>query len=213
MGVLFAEWLPDGTNIADTLDLDRAISVTGEHGDQIFGSMLFKLHFQKRADERKFVFAAAAAADDGGAAKAGKRPAQRPAQRPAPPTLSSEWRAAVRAHLRRMAYLRPDTQAALLELLQKQAAVCPFPIHSLFDWLWWINFSMKWQYVTTRTVNRLGAVTPDQFGRLQHFFRTTGFQVWAMHARFHREAKMPLKRPNDANKAPKWVWTLYKMTL
>ena len=44
------------------------------------------------------------------------------------------------------------TVAELEAYLAPQLALSPVPIVSLFDFLWWINYSMKWQHVALRLV-------------------------------------------------------------
>jgi hypothetical protein len=56
----------------------------------------------------------------------------------------------------------------------------PVPIGSLFDALWWLNFTLKWQDVHVRMVATRGADAPRLFSSLRHFFRTDPFQQWAM---------------------------------
>ena len=67
--------------------------------------------------------------------------------------------------------------------------------------------------MTVRTVNRLPDVTAAQFDNLQHFFRTDGFQRWALDVRNHREAKMPKLQPKKAGKPSLFVWRWYKVVL
>ena len=87
----------------------------------------------------------------------------------------------------------------MLQFLQPQLDCSPVPLHSLFDMLWWLNFSLKWQNVQLRLAARM----PHQYTGLRqvlrHFFDTPAFQNWSVH--HHDEKierdwpsyKMPLK--------------------
>lgn len=121
--------------------MDDALIVTGEHGDQLFGSML----------------AADLSTDD----------------------LFSPWPSVIEKMMTdklgktgaqsALAYVAPQTQA------------CPIPVETAFDWLWWANFSMKWQAVAERM---LAPLSPEhrEAARpvLRHFFRTDDFQRWSL---------------------------------
>lgn len=119
-----------------------ALIVTGEHGDQIFGSMLAgDLEFQH---------------------------------------LNVHWRDVLPAHIGTKIGEKPAR--VMLEYLKPQLAACPIPLTTTYDFLWWANFSMKWQTVSQRvlatrdTPEDRNAVAP----MLRHFFRTDDFQRWSL---------------------------------
>lgn len=140
--------------------------VTGEHGDQLFGSA-------KALDVSW-------------------------------PRLTSPWRDGFERELRdRLASAhRVD---AVLDWLGPQIERAPVPIETLLDLLWWLNFSLKWQSVSLRVPAQLdhdperGRTALGQLALSEHFFRTDGFQRWALE---HRSACV---RPGD--------WTSYKWPL
>ncbi|MEM7774157.1 MAG: hypothetical protein AAF732_01005 [Pseudomonadota bacterium] len=73
---------------------------------------------------------------------------------------------------------RADTVVAYLS---PQIARAPVPIPTLFECLWWLNFSLKWQPVSLRMI----ASHPiKSFQELQpnvaHFFQTEDYQRWAL---------------------------------
>ncbi|MEL6980104.1 MAG: hypothetical protein AAGM38_15665, partial [Pseudomonadota bacterium] len=110
-----------------------ALLVTGEHGDQLFGS----------AKAMDLPFAA----------------------------LGAPWESAFPDVLRR-AFGSPERAEAALRYLEPQFAAAPIPLTTLFDLLWWMNFSLKWQAVSQRIAanaprNRYQEID----ARMRHFFR------------------------------------------
>jgi len=79
----------------------------------------------------------------------------------------------------------------------------PFPIISVFDFLWWTNFSLKWQHVELRVLNGRDTVEKEVYQtRIAHFYNSESFQLWAMQPSNHA-----LKMPQLG------VWTSYKLPL
>ncbi len=80
------------------------------------------------------------------------------------------------------------TGKRFVELFEPQTAHAPFPIVTTFDFLWWLNFSCKWQNVLLR----MGGLTmnPLEFATsVQHFFRHEDFQRWSMDYDNHKQHK------------------------
>lgn len=129
------------TTIYEEID-PSDLNVTGEHGDQLFGSDKLKYHvmtaeaWRPWEDNLEYVIAN----------KLGhKAPAE-----------------------------------AIVEYLRPQIAQSPVPINTLYDYLWWMNFSLKWQHVSLRLREGL---TPGAFSledNLCHFFQSTNFQRWSL---------------------------------
>ena len=119
-----------------------ALNVTGEHGDQLFGSQLLAPYVRRGV-------------------------AHEPYRDLLPLVMLERLRNPVDAW-RVGRYLQPVLDAA------------PAPIVSLFDALWWLNFSLKWQDVTLRMVGLSGGLASARFGALRHFFRTDVFQRWSI---------------------------------
>jgi hypothetical protein len=65
-------------------------------------------------------------------------------------------------------YLAPVVEAA------------PVPIRTVFDYMWWLNYALKWQSVTLRLVASRGEDAPAVYRSLRHFFRDERFQQWAL---------------------------------
>ena len=98
-----------------------------------------------------------------------------------------------------------------MTLLGKQAKCCPFPIVTTFDWLWWVNFSMKWKYVGLRMLNRQEVLGRDRAERLHHFFGSHAFQGWALSPEAHA-VKFPLFHSRRDGEG-RYAWPVYKSLL
>lgn len=126
--------------VGEALD-DDALIVTGEHGDQIFGSML--------AAHLDFA------------------------------DLSRPWTSVMPGHIEKR--IGEAGARSMLAYLEPQIAACPIPLRSTYDFLWWTNFSMKWQTVSLRV---LATVDRERRQRaqpmLRHFFRSDDFQRWSL---------------------------------
>jgi hypothetical protein len=55
---------------------------------------------------------------------------------------------------------------------------CPFPITTVNDWFWWLNFTMKWQAVIYRIYSHTDLSKTKN--KLIHFFNTEQFQLWSL---------------------------------
>ena len=127
--------------VSDALHKNYILS-SGEHGDQLFGSI-----------------------------KALTIPFQ---------LLNKDWQTTFPEVLNAQ-FASPGRTDAVLAYLEPQFQRCPIPLNTLFDLLWWMNFSLKWQAVHLRMLSPL---TPENFRllrpNLHHFFRTTAFQQWTL---------------------------------
>lgn len=152
-------------DVTDTLSSD-ALIVTGEHGDQLFGSLK---------------------------------------------ALTLDWNQ-LNQNWNRSFPLVLNTQLAsshrvdtLVQYLEPQIARSPVPIETLWDLLWWLNFSLKWQHVITRipfssaTTDTSESTLKKQLSLTEHFFRTPQFEIWAI-----KNRQFSIK-PGD--------WTTYKYPL
>jgi hypothetical protein len=121
---------------------DNAITVTGEHGDQLFGSDKLE----------RFVRAGTA---------------QMPYRHVMPFYMAEVLRSEKKA-------------AALMEYLAPQIASAPVPIETTFDFMWWCNFSLKWQQVNLRIPVFRGGEVGGLRQQVRHFFADARFQAWAL---------------------------------
>jgi hypothetical protein len=118
------------------------ITVTGEHGDQLFGS-----------DHLVSLVKAGAA------------------QLP--------WRHVVPSYM--ATKLRSEQEIArVVRYLEPQIACAPVPIETAFDYLWWCNFSLKWQQVGLRVPAFRGGNIEGLVRRTRHFFGDRRFQSWSL---------------------------------
>ena len=121
---------------------EDAITVTGEHGDQLFGSD----HLVSLVK--------------GGIA-------QLPWEHVVPSYIAGKLGSEEKVD-RVMRYLEP------------QIAAAPVPIKTAFDYIWWCNFSLKWQQVALRVpAFRRGAVG-ELVRRNKPFFGDARFQAWSL---------------------------------
>ena len=71
---------------------------------------------------------------------------------------------------------------AVLRFLEPQVKQSPIEITSLYDYIWWLNYSMKWQFVSFRILSRMiQEEIPYQLeDNMVHFFQNKKFQQWAL---------------------------------
>lgn len=59
-------------------------------------------------------------------------------------------------------------------------AACPFPLKTSFDWIWWFNFTNKWQHVKYRLLAHKPWKDPKRnFPKIRHFYDTPAWQRWS----------------------------------
>jgi hypothetical protein len=63
-----------------------------------------------------------------------------------------------------------------LNRVEEQVKKCPIELVTTFDFLWWFNFSMKYQNVQFR----LYPSVQLPFGTITHYFDTDAFQLWSL---------------------------------
>lgn len=127
--------------IYDHID-HKEVSITGEHGDQIFGS-----------DKLKYA------------------------------VMSGE---AHRPHSEILEYVisrKLGTEKFtrdIIDFIAPQLAKSPVKINTLYDYLWWLNFSLKWQNVSLRIIHGLDQPYAILNHSLFHFFQSHAFQSWSI---------------------------------
>ncbi len=58
---------------------------------------------------------------------------------------------------------------------------CPFEIKTCFEFVWWFNFTNKWQLVKHRVLEQKRFVNPkESHKKIIHFFDTPEFQKWSI---------------------------------
>lgn len=66
----------------------------------------------------------------------------------------------------------------MLNFLAPQIDKSPVPIHTLYDYLWWMNFSQKWQHVSLRLISKSENLVLGK--NIIHFFSSSEFQSWSI---------------------------------
>jgi hypothetical protein len=90
-----------------------------------------------------------------------------------------------------------------VDLFERIRDAAPVPIDTNFDFLWWVNFAIKWQacyaYIAMLTpLKNTHRVTQDYLDtRFVSFFNTEEFQLWSMNN--------PDKRIKDTWASYKWI--------
>lgn len=178
------------------------IMVTGEIGDQLFGSSkLFAAFAEKQPD----------LPDIWGVSKSDMvSPQDRARELFGEKGLQAPWPETILPALQLLKLLPVGEEGAWKRWIEPQLQQAPFKIDSTFDFLWWINFSCKWQNVSLRCIHdggtplltHGGVAVSDIKGCIVHFFEHRNFECWSSVPEFH-----PLKFP-DLN-----TWSTYKEPL
>ncbi len=127
--------------IYDFLD-EKKIIVTGEHGDQIFGS----------DKAQHFVLT---------------NQAFRPFEELLPIVIARKL-GSTKSVDKLISYLMPQIEKS------------PVKIETLFDFLWWMNFSLKWQHVSLRMFYEEASEKFSLDKNFLHFFSAKDFQNWSV---------------------------------
>jgi hypothetical protein len=120
----------------------KKIIVTGEHGDQIFGSDKAKFHVITKQ-------------------------AFRPYKEILPFVIA-----------RKLGSNKDVEQ--IIEYLAPQVKKSPVKIETLYDYLWWMNFSLKWQHVSLRLIYSASDLDLKLNENMIHFFSAKNFQNWSI---------------------------------
>ncbi len=118
--------------------------VTGEHGDQLFGSDVIRMIYHKFGNEG----------------------IHQPWQNIMPSIYTQTF--------------GPDIVPDFIARYEATLSHCPFPLKSSFDWIWWFNFTNKWQHVKYRLLAHDGWENPAKnFKKIKHFYDTPEWQRWS----------------------------------
>lgn len=103
----------------------------------------------------------------------------------------------------------------LIAFFQPTIDKCPFPVTTVQDWFWWINFTCKWQHVSMRILTSVDFTKQQWDTSIQHFYNTKNHQLWAMNEKNHRELKCSKTRYKEVmlqyiEKSPYESWLLDK---
>jgi hypothetical protein len=156
----FKNYILKKCNIESTFDFthflgnNKYIVVTGETGDQLFGSMTTKNFFIKYGKE--FVFGEA--------------------------TYEKIEKIFLDTHLTNEKLNKEETSKVILPLF-KVVKNAPLEITSVYHFFWWLNFTLKWQSVYTRTLaytNPKYEKTLKMEDNYFAFFSDEEMQLWVM---------------------------------
>lgn len=163
------------SEVADRVGCESLL-VTGELGDQLFGSDKCRLAFPPdplppdlTADEERFLHRSS------------------PDHRFS--SLRDPWDEALFPVLEESGLMAGGRQA-WRSFFETQLSKAPFPIHTLFDLLWWLNFSCKWQNVAVRCLHDGGCYPtkmelthdsphPSLTSSIVHFFLDRDLECWS----------------------------------
>lgn len=124
---------------------DKGYVVTGEHGDQLFGSDIIRTIYKMYGDEG----------------------------------IHKPWQDIMPDVYRRV--FPPEIVDGFIERYEQTLGVCPFPIRTSFDWIWWFNFTNKWQHVKYRLLSMKTWRDPkESFKKVRHFYDTPVWQRWSI---------------------------------
>jgi len=128
--------------------LDEGYMITGEFGDQLFGSDIVIPLVGKYGDEGIHL--------------------------PWQNNINNFYKDLFGSTFSKNVDLFVDKYAQTLEY-------SPFKISSCFDFLWWFNFTNKWQLVKYRMLEQKRFQDPrTSFSKIIHFFDTPEFQRWSL---------------------------------
>lgn len=95
--------------------------------------------------------------------------------------------------------LRLSAREKITEELFTLASLSPLPIKMMSDFMWWLNFSCKWQSVALRTLSFTslfangGSIHKDQLKSFETFFNTEDFQQLSMNPSMPKWSDEPSK--------------------
>ncbi len=149
-----------------SLFLGEHIIVQGECGDQIFGSDVLETHVEELKDDWKNVF---------------------------------KWDRVFNSIFLREETLtwlnRDEHRQIALETLEDHVMKAPIHVKNIFDLYWWINFSVKWHWVSNRM--NFNFVNTPLYKSTYSFFDTEDFQKWSVenHDTKHQGTWKTYKQP------------------
>lgn len=78
-------------------------------------------------------------------------------------------------------YFRMFGQNQMIEKYEQTTLASEYPIKTVQDWLWWFNFTNKWNSVKYRMLKVTGwQNAATTFMNVHHFYDSVDFQLWAM---------------------------------
>lgn len=155
----YDQFIHNGVNKAEIGDaeqfrLEGATIVTGELGDQLYGSMIMEDLLGQYAEDSTIN------------------------------VLKADYKKVIPdLILSRLRTNDRNIAIQLLDYLEPLLQRSPYPVKSAFDFLWWLNFTLKWQHVDQRFsvgFRKDGSEVRKRYKAYTHFFKTVDFQKWSM---------------------------------
>lgn len=179
-----------------------ALCVTGELGDQLFGS-----------DRCRVAFREAYTVDLNEADQALMTTLEQKYEvlEEQQANLEDPWESYLLPRLEELGFISSFAERkSWVAWIRPQLEKAPFPIVTLYDMFWWLNFSCKWQSVSLRCLHDGGGYRPKKtnkknhsvLGHIRHFFDDPDLECWACVERFHKEAKFPNLQKWSSYKQP-----------
>lgn len=90
---------------------------------------------------------------------------------------------------------RPTAQVKIINWFEELGTKCPMPLVTMADFLWWLNFTVKWQSVALRTVSFTNVlqspVALSDLKAFETFFNTVEFQQLSMSTKLRKWGTPP----------------------
>lgn len=116
--------------------------------------------------------------------------------------LEKDWRQVIPAWMKERGLLG-NTAASVqdwLAWMEPFVQASPIPIITVFDWLWWVTYALKYQHDLMRVFYNRETIPEELRWNVVNFFEPDEFHRWSFH---HHADKMP----------DKTVWASYKLPL
>ena len=68
----------------------------------------------------------------------------------------------------------------VFEAMEQQIKKSPVEIRTVFDFYWWLQFSLKWQEMIFLFLTYTPGFSLDEYNNVYHFYRTDDFQRWSI---------------------------------
>ena len=125
---------------------DRGIVVTGEAGDQLFGSSVLKSISNNFGME----------------------------------SIHAKWIDVMPKMYLNMFDGNKEQTTSFVQRYNRTIAKCPFPIVSVFDWVWWFNYTNKVQHVLLRDLAFEPETAKTYLEKHKSFYYTLDFLKWSL---------------------------------
>ena len=159
-------------HVRDFVD-GRRVVVTGDPADMLLGTVFMAKAFDGSAATNPMYFA-----------------------------LDKPWRFIVPQMLRERGLLRPGfcAEQEWVQWMETQVCKAPIAVETLFDWLWWITYSCKFQHDLMRVYYNREAISSSLHETVENFYLSAEWHQWSFHN-------------HDKKMLDKTVWASYKWPL